>query len=360
VEHSILLWDLAGSRRYVSTVNPPVGRLGYLVVPAPDGRSSAYFRATVTTFGRDRTFDLVTARSRHTAVAASFANWGAYSPSGHLVATVVNHRLQLWDPRNGELVRETNVPGIRRAEAATFTANGSWIVVGDQDGTVQAVDAATLAPVGEQVAVRQHLVDLVAGADGTEVVVLVGPGDKATFPTYAVVDPATGRVDESRLRGDVQLNFAAVSPDGGRLAVTSGGLAGLIDLRSGRWLSRLVDADGEIATRVDFNDDGTRFVTSGLEGRAVLWDGLTGARLGAVQPGGPEFETGVVFLPDGHTVQIATSSGQMFRWDTDPQAWVAYACRAAGRNLDADEWREVFGSEPYRRTCEGWPSRAAL
>jgi WD40 repeat protein len=345
----------------VSTVNEPVGqRLGYLVVPAPDGLTSAYFRATVTTFGRDTTFDLVTARGRHTPVAAGFSNWGAYSPSGDLVATVLDHRLQVWDPRSGRLLRETDVPGIRRAEAATFTANGSWIVVGDRKGTMQAVDAATLAPIGTQVDVHQHLSELLPGVGGTEVVVLVGPGDKETFPAYAVVDPATGQVEESRLHGDVQLNFASVSPDGRRLAVTSGGRAGLIDLSRGRWISRLVDADGEIATRVDFNGDGSRYVTSGLDGHAVLWDGTTGARLAAVQPGGPEFETGAVFLPDGHTVQIAASSGQMFRWDTEPQAWVAYACRAAGRNLDADEWREVFGSEPYRRTCEGWPSRAAL
>jgi hypothetical protein len=88
----------------------------------------------------------------------------------------------------------------------------------------------------------------------------------------------------------------------------------------------------------------------------VLWNGLTGERLAAVQPLGPGFETGVAFLPDGHTVSIAASNGQMFRWDTDPLAWVGYACQTAGRNLGADEWREVFGSEPYRKTCEEWPS----
>ena len=78
----------------------------------------------------------------------------------------------------------------------------------------------------------------------------------------------------------------------------------------------------DLTTRVDFNSDGTRFVTSGFDGRVVLWDGLTGERLAAVQPLGPEFETGVAFLPDGHTVSIAASNGQLFRWDTDPDAWL--------------------------------------
>jgi WD40 repeat protein/DNA-binding SARP family transcriptional activator/energy-coupling factor transporter ATP-binding protein EcfA2 len=356
VEGSILVWDLEGSRRFVSTVNEPVGRLGYLVVPAPDGRSSAYFRATITSLGRDRTFDLVTARGRHVSVDAGFANWGAYSPAGDLLATVVDRRLQVWDPKDGRLLRQTKVPGVDHAEAAAFTADGSWIVVADRDGIVQAVDTVTLAPVGERVTVDHDISDLVPVPDGTDVVALVDPGDDGTEPHYVLVDPATGRVEKSGLSGDGAWGYAAISPDGQRLAVTQEGLAGLVDLRTGQWRSEPVDAHGELATRVAFSGDGTRFATSGFDGRVVLWNGITGARLGAVQPGGPEFETGVVFLPDGHTVQIATSSGQMFRWDTDPEAWVSYACRVAGRNLAADEWREVFGSEPYRKTCEDWPS----
>jgi hypothetical protein len=73
--------------------------------------------------------------------------------------------------------------------------------------------------------------------------------------------------------------------------------------------------------------------------------------MAAVQPLGPEFETGVAFLPDGHTVSIAASNGQMFHWDTDPRAWLTYACKVAGRNLGDEEWRSAFGSDPYRETC---------
>jgi len=248
------------------------------------------------------------------------------------------------------------VPGVDHAEAAAFTVDGSWIVVADRDGTVQAVDTVTLAPVGERVTVDHDISDLVPVPDGTEVVALVDQGDDRTEPHYVLVDPATGRVEAGGLSGEGLWGHAAVSPDGQRLAVTQEGLAGLVSLRTGQWLSKPVDAHGELATRVAFSGDGTRFATSGLDGRVVLWDGLTGERLAAVQPLGPEFETGVTFLPDGHTAHIATSNGQMFSWDTDPVAWVAYACRVAGRNLDAAEWRDAFGSEPYRRTCDGWPA----
>jgi len=355
VEGSVLVWDLAGSRRLVSTVNRPVGRLGYLAVPAPDGGSAAYFRATVTTFGRDTTFDVVTAQGRRTSVAAGFANWGTYSPSGDLLATVVDSRLQVWDPKDGRLLRQTTVPGIGHAEAATFTADGSWIVVGDRFGMVQAVDAESLAPTGVPVSFGSGVTELVPAADGRDVVVLLRARDEKPGPYYLELDPATGRVEQDGVHDVGQANYASVSPDGTRLAVTQEGLAGLLDLRNGRWISGLTDAHATTATRVDFNGDGTQFVTSGLDGRVVLWDGLTGERLAAVQPLGPEFETGVTFMPDGHTVHIATSNGQMFRWDTEPGAWLAHACRVAGRNLGQDEWRAVFGDDPYRRTCDQWP-----
>jgi WD40 repeat protein len=354
VDGSVLVWDLAGSRRFVSTVSAPVGSFGYLVAAGPDGRSAAYFRATVTTFGRDTRFDVVTARGRRAAVPAGFANWGAYSPSGDLLATVVNSRLQVWDPRNGRLLRQTKVPGIDHVEAVTFTPDGSWVVVGDTDGSIRAVDADTLAPVGEQISLHLHLTDLVPAAEGTGVVVLVGWSEGRAWPYYVEADPATGRVAEGGLRAETQANYAAVSPDGKRLAVTQEGLAGLIDLQAGSWIAGLTDAHDETATRVDFNGDGTRFVTSGFDGRVVLWDGLTGERLAAVQPLGPDYETGVAFLPDGHTVHIAASNGQMFRWDTEPAAWLTYACQVAGRNLDKEEWSSVFGSDTYRETCPQW------
>jgi len=353
---SVLVWDLAGKRRFVSTLNEPVGQLGYLPVVAPDGRSAAFFRLAGTTFGQDTSFDIVTSGGRHETVPAALRNWGTYSPSGDLLVTVLDSRLQVWDPTSGRLLRQTKVPGIAHAEAATFTADGSWIVVGDQDATIRAVDADTLDVVGERVSVDLPLNDIVAAGKGTGVVVFIAPTDERPWPYYVEVDPATGQVKEGPLHGESRLGYGAASPDGRRLAVTAaGGRVGLVDLQAGRWLREPTQAH-DLTTRVDFNTDGTRFVTSGLDGRVVLWDGLTGERLADVQPLGPAFEAGVAFLPDGHTVTIAASNGQLFRWDTDPAAWLAYACQVAGRNLSEEEWRSVFGSDPYGETCPQWGS----
>lgn len=350
-EGSVLVWDLAGRRRFVSSLNQPVGPLGYLVVAAPDGGSASFFRLATTTVGLATSFDIVTARGRHRAVHADYRNWGAYSPSGDLLATVADNRLQVWDPDTGRLLRETKVRGIHHAYTATFTSDGSWIVVGDQNGSIRAVDTDTLANVGELVRLDLPLNELIAAGEGTGVIATIVSNDDRAVPSYVEVDPANGNTTDGFLPGGSRVGFGATSPDGKRLALAlNGGRAGLVDLRAGAWIREPSKAH-DLTTRVAFSRDGTRFVTSGFDGRVVLWDGFTGERLAAVQPLGPEFETGAAFLPDGHTVHIAASNGQIFRWDTDPVAWLDYACQVAGRNLGEEEWRSAFGSDPYRETC---------
>ena len=43
-------------------------------------------------------------------------------------------------------------------------------------------------------------------------------------------------------------------------------------------------------------------------------------------------------------------------WDVDLDSWRERACQIAGRNLTRAEWGQYLGDEPYRKTCEQWPS----
>jgi len=38
-------------------------------------------------------------------------------------------------------------------------------------------------------------------------------------------------------------------------------------------------------------------------------------------------------------------------WDVAVEAWQTRACRAAGRNLTAEEWQRYLGDRPYELTC---------
>ena len=65
----------------------------------------------------------------------------------------------------------------------------------------------------------------------------------------------------------------------------------------------------------------------------------------------PSAWTIVNFMPDGHTLIVATTDHEVFTWDTRLETWVERACAIAGRNLTTQEWRHAFGDRPYRHTC---------
>jgi WD40 repeat protein len=112
----------------------------------------------------------------------------------------------------------------------------------------------------------------------------------------------------------------------------------------------VVGHDG-VALYIAFAPDGKTFVSGGTDGAISLFDGRTGALLATVHPGQAGKDASPVFLHDGHTVLIGSLDNGAYSWDTRPAAWIAFACRVAGRNLTKAEWRSAFGDEPYRATC---------
>ena len=57
------------------------------------------------------------------------------------------------------------------------------------------------------------------------------------------------------------------------------------------------------------------------------------------------------FLPDGHTLIVATTDYEVFTFDTRLETWIDRACAIAGRDLTTTEWEQAFGDRPYHETC---------
>ena len=167
---------------------------------------------------------------------------------------------------------------------------------------------------------------------------------------YVLVDLDKGRVLR---RGEIDFGplpgaNGEFSPDGRRVAVTQGSRVRVMDVASGDWLGPAVLA--RINT-ISYAPDGSTFATAGQDGAVSLWDGNTGSLLGTVVPGAFEPDLWAHFLPDGHTVLIATFVGDVYTWDTRPAHWVDFACQVVGRNFTTEEWNAVFDDRPYRKTC---------
>jgi WD40 repeat protein len=273
----------------------------------------------------------------------------AWSPDGrHLATTGTDGFVRVWDWRTGQVVTERRVvrgdyPSLR------YTGDGEHLVVGEHAGLLSPIDAQTLEPTGQPVDVASQL-------DGDLVFTFAGPDLHTAIALsgsrFALVDLVDGRVVHDGEIGFLPQNFAGFSPDGRRFALP--GIAGelrLLDVESGEWVGPPRLAHGGSSATALYAPDGATVVTSGSDGAVGLWDGRTGAPLAMVVPARPDVMPDPRFLPDGHTVLISSVDGTVSTWDTRLEYAVGFACQVAGRNLSPEEWRDAFGSRPYRETC---------
>jgi hypothetical protein len=103
---------------------------------------------------------------------------------------------------------------------------------------------------------------------------------------------------------------------------------------------------------VAFAPDGETLATLGFDGFVALSSADDARPRARLLPGAVSLNGALLYGPDGHTVEVVYRDGSALRFDTDPATWIAHACAVAGRNLNEDEWRDAFGDEPRRPTCE--------
>lgn len=231
----------------------------------------------------------------------------------------------------------------------------------------QPVPIATLGPAGPRVV-------LVAAAER--------PVDPAQAEADRAVAEAVAILPHEQWIGS-EYRGAVLSPDGSLAATIVDGDLVLVDIRSGaRRTVPVGDAasvaftrdrilvqrhSGALEVRAVYNGELLDTIggaprdwrnpvvspASGLvarlrdDGMITLLDTDVAEVLGAIgQPGNVLYGTvpGLAFNPDASTLLVVhpdspDGTGELQTWHMSPQLWVEAACRAAGRDLTADEWR---------------------
>ena len=161
---------------------------------------------------------------------------------------------------------------------------------------------------------------------------------------WRVIDVSTGEV---RPEGDVDLGgfgyTSVASPDGSTVAVAGEtGEIVTIDVSTGREQRRSTSLGAEVLW-LNYSDDGELLVSGADDGGVSLWDASTLDLLGTVYPPhrGEPVPAGAQFIGDSHDVAIASYDGKVYRWETDVERAIDFACQMAGRNLTEEEWAGV-------------------
>ena len=171
---------------------------------------------------------------------------------------------------------------------------------------------------------------------------------------WRVIDVNTGEVlSEGDL--DLRAYTSVASPDGSTVAVAGAtGQIVTIDVSTGDERRRSTGLGAEVLW-LNYSDDGEQLVSGAGDGGVSLWDAATLDLLGTVYPPhrGEPVPAGAQFIGDTHDVAIASYDGRVYRWDTEVERALGFACQMAGRSLTEDEWAEFLPEQPYRVLCPG-------
>ena len=131
-----------------------------------------------------------------------------------------------------------------------------------------------------------------------------------------------------------------------------GGVA-LLDIATGRVLTRNTERSSYRIASAQFSPDGAIVALGGNDGRTHLLTADTLREIGQLPMATGAAWAFAAYHPDGSRLSAVDERGRVVHWDTRPASWIARACEIAGRDLTSAEWAAYLPGLPHQRTCTG-------
>ena len=386
-------WDLSGERGFGRPVEPVPGRVianrpqlirdtGIVIAPtrpllgltdilgAPIGDDTAV-SATFLDAETGQLIDDVPVGN--TMFGSTFGSSVSVSPDGERAAVTTAFRTTLIDAASREVLATIELPPVPtedlQAEPVWGTgwnsdgsrlylaAEGTMFGANQTDGSVVVVSSDTFKVLGriahgednQLVEVSPDGRWLAIGREESASILMLDESDH-TVTVAELPPPVPDRM--------VDLSF---SPDGRWLA--AGGYAGRLSIWSTADWSVVREAvllHSDRMLQVEWLLDSSTVVTSGADGRVVLYDIERGTVRGRPLPATADGQRGRAYIVPDLTNELIVLAGALpgRAYPLDPEKWFVHACAVAGRNLTEAEWETYVPDRPYRRTCPALPVRS--
>ncbi|WP_207084169.1 BTAD domain-containing putative transcriptional regulator [Nocardioides sp. S5] len=263
--------------------------------------------------------------------------------------------VRILESATGKLIEQEDVlGGDRDIFGIAYVDDGRSLILTEglahfDDLHTSIVDAGTLLS-PDRLDIASNCCATAIGRDGTAMVYEaardLGSGH------VRMLNVSTGEV---LAEGEVDLlaYTSTASPDATTVAVAGKtGEIVTLDVSTGDEQGRATSL-GSAVHWLDYSEDGERLVSGAADGGVSLWDASTLELLGTVHPPrlGKPVISGTSFIGDTHDVAIASYDGTVYRWDTDLDRAIDFACQMAGRDLTEAEWAQFLPAQPYRSVC---------
>jgi WD40 repeat protein len=270
----------------------------------------------------------------------------------YLVAGFSDNAIWLWDLYNPSAGPEKLTEKSIRASRVKFGPAGRWLAMADGGSQIYLWDMET----------RQRNPIILGNSENRLKTFAFNP-EKSQF--------ATGSWE-----GQVQIwNLNEISSGPKDLAGQESAVTAMTFSTDGHWLA-IGGADGSVrpwnaadpmqfvklpahvsrTAAIAFNADSSLLASGNDDGLLRLWDMNDLDAEPIILSGYPGKVEAVFFDPQNRWIYITANNGVQAFWRLSLKRLKDTACRAAGRNLTCEEWRQYLLDEPYRATCPDFPA----